>query len=33
MEACGFSDLSNAKRAFKSRFGMSMREWRERGGV
>lgn len=33
MEACGFSDLSNAKRAFKSRFGMSMREWREKGGV
>lgn len=33
MEACGFSDLSNAKRAFKSRFGMSMREWRERGGA
>ena len=32
MAACGFSDLSNAKRAFKSRFGMSMREWREKGG-
>ena len=28
MAACGFSDLSNAKRIFKSRFGMSMREWR-----
>ena len=32
MEACGFSDLSNAKRAFKSRFGMSMREWRNMQG-
>ena len=33
MESCGFSDLSNAKRLFKSRFGMSMREWRNRQGV
>ena len=33
MAACGFSDLSNAKRIFKSRFGMSMREWRNRQGV
>ena len=30
--ACGFSDLANAKRTFKSRFGMSMREWREKAG-
>ena len=33
MESCGFSDLSNAKRLFKSRFGMSMREWRNRQGA
>ena len=33
MRSCGFSDLSNAKRLFKSRFGMSMREWRNRQGV
>ena len=32
MRSCGFSDLSNAKRLFKSRFGMSMREWRNRQG-
>ena len=32
MAACGFSDLSNAKRIFKSRFGMSMREWRNLQG-
>ena len=32
MAACGFSDLSNAKRIFKSRFGMSMREWRNMQG-
>ena len=32
MKACGFSDLSNAKRLFRSRFGMSMREWRGKCG-
>ena len=33
MRSCGFSDLSNAKRLFKSRFGMSMREWRNQQGA
>jgi AraC-like DNA-binding protein len=31
MKACGFTDLSNAKRIFRARYGMSMCEWRERG--
>ena len=30
MKACGFSEFSNAKRLFRARYGMSMREWRER---
>ena len=32
MAAYGFSDLANAKRTFKSRFGMSMRECHEKAG-
>ena len=32
MKACGFSDFSNAKRLFRSRYGMSMREWRGKHG-
>ena len=29
--ACGFSCESHAKRLFKKRFGMTMREWRAKG--
>ena len=31
--ACGFACESHAKRAFKRRFGMSMREWRKSKGI
>jgi AraC-like DNA-binding protein len=31
--ACGFTCESHAKRAFKKRFGMSMREWRKSKGI